>query len=150
MEGSGKLKKSCPRILLGIFPPQSNSKTSCLLGLNHLNTTCGNFLASQAKKSQECNKKLIQRKSATNMPLQTITTNLFWPQGVFYLYMLINPLSKVQECIQLLTIDGHRYPRCIRDEAAMAAVQLQIMSTLRAVKFSNGTSSKFRALKEST
>ena len=60
-------------------------------------------------------------------PLQTIKTNLFWSQEVEN-YMEVIKLQQVQKCIQLLKIDGHRYPIWKWVEQVMAAVRLQIMS----------------------
>ena len=141
LEGVGNLKESSPSFLMGIFSPQSNSKASYLLGqecLNHVHATRGNFLALQKTKLQECKSKLIRWRSVSTTPLQTTKTNSFWPQEVLNQDSI---LQQVQKCIQSLVIDGHQYPTWMWHEWCMAAAQLQIMSTWRAV---------CRALKEST
>ena len=63
----GNLKKSNTSLLIGNLTPQSNAKVSYL----PIRNTCGNFLVLKDKRSQECNKKLLQWKSVSIMPLQT-------------------------------------------------------------------------------
>ena len=80
LEESRKFKKSRPSFMLRRFAPQSNWKVSYLFISS---PTCGNFLALPTKKLQEFSKKLIVYwKIGTVMPLQTIKTNLSWPQEV--------------------------------------------------------------------
>ena len=125
-DSGGKLKESRPSLILQKFSPQSNCKVIYLFWWI---PTCGNFLALPTKKLQACNKKLIQYKIVTLMPLQIIKTNSFWPQEAMWIKIIAFGCKVVQKCIQLTTISGHQYPIWMRHEEIMAAVQSQIMST---------------------